>query len=62
MAGGEGAGTGSARRPWIAFNRERGKGALREHPADPGFAGDPLAARTDMRASFSEEAPGRPGG
>lgn len=34
---------------------DRLKAALSEHPADPGFAHDLAAVRTDLRAAFSDE-------
>jgi prevent-host-death family protein len=37
------------------------KAALREHPADSGFADDLLATHTDTRSSFSDEVRGWPG-
>jgi prevent-host-death family protein len=37
------------------------KAALREHPADAGFADDLVAAHADLRAAFSEEVHGWPG-
>jgi prevent-host-death family protein len=40
---------------------DRVKAALREHPADAGFAGDLAAANADLRSAFSDEVRGWPG-
>jgi prevent-host-death family protein len=37
------------------------KAALREHPADAGFADDLVAVHADLRSAFSEEVRGWPG-
>lgn len=34
---------------------DRLKAALREHPADPGFADDLASVRTDLRSAFTDE-------
>jgi prevent-host-death family protein len=41
---------------------DRLKAALREHPADAGFADDLVAAHGDLRSAFSEEVRGWPAG
>jgi prevent-host-death family protein len=41
---------------------DRLKAALREQPADAGFAEDLVAAHADLRSAFSEEVRGWPGG
>lgn len=40
---------------------DRLKAALREHPADGGFADDLSAVHADLRATFSDEVRGWPG-
>ena len=40
---------------------DRLKTALREHPADAGFADDLMRAHADLRSAFSEEVRGWPG-
>lgn len=40
---------------------ERLKAALRDNPADEGFADDLEAARTDLRSAFTDEVRGWPG-
>jgi prevent-host-death family protein len=41
---------------------DRLKAALREHPADAGFADDVAAAHADLRSAFDDEVRGWPGG
>jgi prevent-host-death family protein len=40
---------------------DRLKAALREHPADAGFADDLTAVHADLRSAFSDEVRGWPG-
>lgn len=47
--------------PERCTSADRLKAALREHPADAGFADDLAAASADLRSAFSDEVRGWPG-
>ncbi|MGD0558009.1 MAG: type II toxin-antitoxin system prevent-host-death family antitoxin [Streptosporangiaceae bacterium] len=47
--------------PERSTSADRLKAALREHPADAGFADDLATAHADLRSAFSDEVRGWPG-
>jgi prevent-host-death family protein len=47
--------------PERSISADRLRAALREHPADAGFADDLAAAHADLRSAFSDEVRGWPG-